>query len=173
MSIIKPEIGRQHAVSINVAAIEEIKGQFGQQYQFTTEAGDVLYAPKDALDRQAVYHKLLGITELIGRDVLFWRKPMADNPAKSFWNIEPDVKGSAVAAGASEDDYVARDLRNAGVMPKKVGTFDDIIDTYTNSLGRAVEVAKDFEAFTSGPLSEQGILAIAATLFIERNRKGV
>ena len=177
MAILKIGMGRDNGVYGTIASMKIVppsNPKFPPQYECTLESGDVVFMNKDPLERQAARLELLP-NELVGIPLVFWKKPMDDDPNKGYLNIEKATKptGNAVRGAAMDDDYVGRDLRANGV-PIKATTFEQIKDQYVETLGAAVSLAGEFEAFTDGkPLTEAGVLSIAATLFIERNRKGV
>lgn len=175
MSILKVGIGRNAGIHATPAAIEESTGKFGPQYKVSLGNGDDFYVNTGPLEQQVQYHKLDSVQDLIGKEAYFWRKPMADDPSKAFFNIEfGSGPSNGVANAAHEDDFVGRSLRNHGAMPALPAmSFDDIKDKYVASLGAAVAIADDFTAFTDGvALPPEQIVSIAATLFIERNKRG-
>jgi hypothetical protein len=179
MAILKLTPGLQNAVSGTIDLVDlDTTGKFGPQYKVTFTSGDLVYLPKDGFERQAARLQLLP-NELGGKDVTFWKKPMADDPTgtKGFLNIDLGIRaGSAnttpVATYARNDDNVGRELRNHGI-PVSATTYEDIKDKYTACLGDAVAILNDAAETLGVTFTPAEIMASTATLFIERNRRGV
>jgi hypothetical protein len=182
MAILKLALGRENALSGTISAVDlDTTGRYGAQWRVTFDTNDVLYLPKDAVERQC---ERAGKTpnELIGEMVTFWRKPMPDDPTKTkgYLNLEFGAGGTPVgatrtfAAGAQyRDDQVGRDLRANGVAVSAT-TYEEIKDRYVECLADAVAITSDaaqsFEAFSP---DAHTVSSVAATLFIERNKRGV
>ena len=179
MSILKIGFGIENAVYgtiTTMALIPPTNPKYPPQYQCELESGDTIFLDKSSCERQAARLDLLP-NELAGIPLRFWKKLMEGETAKGYLNIDkataPAFAGNAVRSAVMSDDYVSRELRSNGV-PLTATTFEAIKDKYVETLGAAVSIADDFAAFTDGKaLSEAGMLSVAATLFIARDRKGV
>jgi hypothetical protein len=176
MAILKLVPGREHAIAgaVQYVTLEPSKNpKFGDQYKVEFATGDCVYLPKDGYERQVARLNKLP-NELDGEVVTFWKKPMDTDPTKGFLNIELGNKpsGVRVAEAARNDDHIGRDLRNAG-LPVAATSYEQIKDTYVACLGDAVAILQDTTETLGVPFTPAEITAAAATLFIERNRKGV
>lgn len=178
MAILKLTPGLQNAVSGTIDQVDlDTSGKFGPQYKVTFTTGDLCYLPKDGFERQAARLQLLP-NELAGQAVTFWKKPMADDPSgmKGFLNIDlgirPGSGTTTVATYARADDNVGRELRNHGI-PLSATTYEEIKDRYTACLGDSVAILNDAAETLGVVFTAAEITSVAATLFIERNRRGV
>lgn len=180
MAILKLTPGIQNAVSGTIDQVDlDTSGKFGPQYKVTFTTGDMVYLPKDGFERQAARLQLLP-NELDGKEVTFWKKPMADDPTgmKGFLNIDLGIRagstgtGTGAATHARNDDNVGRDLRSHGI-PIAATTYEEIKDRYTACLGDAVAILNDAAETLGVAFTPAEIMASTATLFIERNRRGV
>ncbi len=178
MAILKLTPGREYAVAGTVSAVrlEPSKNpKFKDQYAITLASGDLLYLDKDAVERQAARLSKLP-NELEGETLTFWKKPLDTDPSRGYLNIDlgaaPGSSVNRVAAAARNDDYVGRDLRNAGV-PLPSTSYDAIKDKYVECLGDTHSILSDASALTGVPFTPAEYTSVAATLFIERNKKGV
>lgn len=176
MAILKLNIGRQHAVSGTVQTVElDTTGKFGAQYKVTFITGDTMWIAKDAADRQMARLSLLP-NEMEGETLTFWKKPTAEDPNKSYLNIERGASGVSVADVARNDDVQARDLRSVGVQVKRAQSFDEVVDKYAECLGKAHALVTDYNdslAADGRQLPPEVTTAVAATLLIERSKAGV
>lgn len=178
MAILKLTPGLQNAVSGTIDLVDlDTTGKFGAQYKVSFTSGDVVWLPKDGFDRQAARLQLLP-NELTGKEVTFWKKPMADDPTglKGFLNIDLGIRAGSntttVAQHARNDDNIGRDLRSHG-MAIPATTYEEIKDKYTACLGDAVAILNDAAETLGMAFTPAEILAATATLYIERNRRGV
>ncbi len=178
MAILKLTPGLQNAVSGTIDQVDlDTTGKFGPQYKVTFTTGDLVYLPKDGFERQAARLQLLP-NELGGKEVTFWKKPMADDPSgmKGFLNIDLGIRAGSgtvsVATHARNDDHIGRDLRANG-MAISATSYEEIKDRYTACLGDAVAILNDAAETLGVVFTPAEIMASTATLFIERNRRGV
>lgn len=176
MSILKLALGKQNAISgtINTVTLDTT-GKFGPQYRVEFTTGDSLYVPKDGFERQATRLNKLP-DELAGETVTFWKKPMDNDPTgtKGYLNLDLGASGTMTATRAAmiADDYVGRDFRSHGVTLKAT-SYEEIKDRYAACLGDAVALLGDAAETLGVPFTPQEYVAAAATLFIERNKRGV
>jgi hypothetical protein len=178
MSILKLALGRQNAISGTIVNTElDTTGKFGAQYKFTMDSDDLLYLSKDAVERQT---QRLNLTpdELVGKTVTFWKKPMDNDPTgtKGFLNIELGASGTRVANVARNDDVVGRDLRARGIDIKRASTFEEIVDRYSECVGKAHALWTDYNDTLAAPgkeLPPEVITSMAATMLIARDKSGV
>lgn len=84
------EVGQE--ARFQVAAVDRVQGQYGEQYVITAANNDVLYMPVASLDRQLEHMGLGDPSELENQWIRVYRAP---NPrGKPFWNIEILGQGS-------------------------------------------------------------------------------
>jgi hypothetical protein len=176
MAILKLGLGRDNAIVGNVVNVTLSEGQYNVQYKFDFDNGDILYLNKDLVEKQTQRLQILP-NELTGM-VTFWKKPMPNDPTgrKGYLNIElggtPTSRPNKVAEAARNDDYVGRDLRNAG-LPLAATTYETVKDRYAECLGDAIAILADAAEMHQTSFTPAEITAAAATLFIERNKRGV
>lgn len=177
MAILKLQPGREHAIAGTVSQVflEPSKNpKFKDQYKIVLSSGDLLYLDKDAVERQAARLQKLP-NELAGESLTFWKKPMNDDPTRGFLNIDLGAQtnyGATAANAARDEQYVARDLSRVGVaMPTT--TYEDIKVKYAESLGDAIGLLNDTTESLGVVFTPAEMLAAAATLFIERSKRGV
>lgn len=177
MGILKLQLGRENAISGEVASITvDESGQYGPQYLVTFTTGDTMYQNVAPFDRQCQFHKT-SPDELVGKELTFWRKPMPNDPTgtKGYFNIEFGLSGapvSQVRQAAMAGDYVGADLKARGV-PVTVPTLDEMVQRYQECLGRAMALTDDFSETFERTFTMSEVKDIATTLFIERNKRGV
>lgn len=179
MAILKLRNGKHNAISATVQAIEHVptkNPKYKDQYRITLDTGDDLYCDESATERQVERLKLDGVLDLVGKQVTFWKRAMdgEDENGKGYLNIDlgNTAPANRVAAAALNDDYVGRELRARGV-PLSATTYEQIKDKYTESLGDAIALMRDAEETMQFASTPAEIVAVAATLFIERNKRGV
>jgi hypothetical protein len=181
MAILKLALGRQNAIGGVVAAVTvDETGKFGPQYKVDFENGDTIYVNTDPFDRQMGFHKITP-DQLVGQTVTLWKKPVPgdDTGRKGYFNVElgsAPAGGTAAASGgvggyADNDDYVARDLRTRGV-PLPAVTLDDMADKYQECLAKAHAIVTDYQETFETSMGPDALTSIAATLYIERNKRG-
>lgn len=179
MAILKLATGKDAAISGVIESITAVEGKFGPQAKIEFVNGDQLYLNVEHVDRQL---KRLGKSyeEMTGETVTIWKKPMDTDPTKGFLNIDLGAPrgGVSLADTARNDDVVGRDLRAAGLPVKRATSFDEVVDKYTECLGRAHAVVSDYnDTFASEApdraLPPEVVTSVAATLLIERTKQGV
>lgn len=174
MAILKLQNGKENAITGTVANVTlDSSGNFGPQYKVELTTGDCIYVNKDPFERQANRLQKLP-NELSGEVVTLWKKADTSDPTgkKGFFNLDlGNTSVNKLTQAVMAEDYVGRDLRNAGV-PVKATTYEEIVEKYQRSLASAVSITADATESLDLPFTSADITAIAATLFIEANKRG-
>jgi len=109
-----------------------------------------------------------------GETVTFSKKAMdgEDEDGKGYLNVDIGASAPKKKLDVPNDDHVGRDLRNSGV-PLAATTYDAIKDKYVSTLADAFAISRDAEETMGVAFSASDVLSLTATLFIERNKRGV
>jgi hypothetical protein len=166
MSILKiQEAGEE--LTLELTAAEIVEGNFGQQVKFEDKNGDVLYVPLSSVERQLDRCGVAEVSDLTGKSIHFSRAASNKPGGKPFWNLDKARNGDAVktnGAAPKASAPKAEAYESPGRLPNE--DFRELVLRYRECAAAANEAwGKD--------TSDQALVAAAATLFIERNRKNV
>lgn len=171
MSILKVEVGAP--ITLEVAKMEEVEGQFGPQLKFTAPSGDCVFVSKDAGYRQL---ERIGLTDDPTGSWLLFEK--VQKGAKTFLNINPAPRtngnGSGAKAGggaspAPAPRTVSRPAVEQALDAEVVGYESPIYAAITRYVLNDIV---PLYAQKGIPLTMEGIAAIANTQFIQASRNG-
>jgi hypothetical protein len=76
------------SLTFEVADLEIVKGDLGEQVKFETKSGDILYVPSASVTRQLDRVGVAEIDDLKGREVHFSRSEQLGKNGKPFWNLD-------------------------------------------------------------------------------------
>jgi hypothetical protein len=174
MGILKLKNGKHNAISGTIADVSLTEpGKYGSEYKVEFTSGDVLFVNKAGFERQVARLKKLP-NEMEGETVTFSKKAMdgEDEDGKGYLNVDIGASAPKKKLDVPNDDHVGRDLRNSGV-PLAATTYDAIKDKYVSTLADAFAISRDAEETMGVAFSASDVLSLTATLFIERNKRGV
>jgi hypothetical protein len=173
------------SLTMEVADVEVVSGDFGKQVMFENDSGDVLYVPESSVTRQLDRVGVAEIEDLRGRAVHFSRSTTMSKAGKPFWNLDkatkddlatktaPKTNGKPVVASA-----LSQNEHNVGWLPgDEVETgsppaspqFDGLLERYGECLTEAAGFGQRINKLGI-PVDGSAVAAIAATLFIARNQ---
>ena len=184
MSILKVEVGAP--ITLEVAKMEEVEGQFGPQLKFTAPNGDCVFVSKDAGHRQL---ERIGITDDPTGAVLLFEK--VQKGAKTYLNINPAAKrsgnggngvredrkptapgGAAGRAGESRPPHSPSPSPRQAVKDALDLEEVEFSDPLYTSIVRFVlnEVDPLYHSWTGQRLPADAVVASVATLYIQAKR---
>lgn len=110
MPIVKVTI--ETSVTGTVQSIKPADGKFGPQYAVQLDDDRLMYLDKEDVNDQIVRRlKLKNAYEAVGHRLRFWKKPMRNDPAKGFLNIDwAEPPGVAVASAPAAPKPPTSDL---------------------------------------------------------------
>jgi hypothetical protein len=174
-------------LTMEVASVEVVKGDFGEQVKFTDRGGDALFVPESSVTRQLDRVGVAEIEELNGKAIHFSRSTTMSKAGKPFWNLDkatkddlatktaPKTNGKLVVASAFEPESIGRlpgDEVETGGAPTEASGFDVVVEKYAECFNEAAGFAQRAKGLGI-PVDLAGISAVAATLFIARNQAHV
>lgn len=169
MSILKLQVGEP--ITMAVAKVRAVDGQFGPQLAFDSESGDTLFLGQETAERQL--ERIGYTTESVAGKALLFEK--VQKGTKTFVNINPASKAGAAkasgangGAGAASSNGVGHSNGNR-VSESPARQSAALSPVYMEAL---VEAKKIVAASGLKAVSSDNVLSVAACLFIEHNKSG-
>lgn len=159
------KLGVGERIALLVDTQEQVTGQYGEQYRISgTRIPDgekvCFYAPMPQWDKQV---EKMGVDTTAGIAIDVHRKPMEGSTTKAFWNVYRN-NGSAPSMPAPKAAAPAAPaLSTAGRA-----TWPQISMSYRECIGLAAQIAQGAEVAELPTPTYADIVAMAATLFIQR-----
>lgn len=212
--------------TLEIASVEIVTGEFGQDVKFDTANGDTLYVPESSVLRQLDRTGVAEIADLSGKTLRFHRAENKKKGGKPFWDIDlarpgdlkpsgangngrpaappasapkpkpiaaqqpdppkPNPNAKTVPGGVDDSDYLDA-IAGPGVSGKGTSngstnhshgvspapTMADVVHSYGLCLATAVKQYAPFLKENGIDPTAGGCAAMAETLFIEKNKRGI
>jgi hypothetical protein len=168
MTILKLKEAGDEAV-LAIAAVEVVKGDYGEQVKFTTASGDVLFVPSSSVERQLDRVGVAEIADLAGLNVHFSRA--ASKPGKApYWNLDRAREGDP-APKTNGAPPKAEPYESPRRLPNEEPTgFSEILKQYDECISESIGFAHRIVKAGIPGVDGSTVSSLAATLMIARQK---
>jgi hypothetical protein len=156
---------------LTIATAEVVQGEYGKQVRFDSTDGNTLYVPESSVERQ-LERLQYELPETVGMTLKFSRAASNKQGAAPYWNIdvsETPKKNGGTPKNEKQSDEPTK--RTNGHTDKP--TLDDLVHSYGECLAAAVNQYKPWLESKGVTPDANAVARMAATIFIERNRRGI
>jgi hypothetical protein len=170
------------SLTMEVADVEVVSGDFGKQVMFENDSGDVLYVPESSVTRQLDRVGVAEIEDLRGRAVHFSRSTTMSKAGKPFWNLDkatkddlatktaPKTNGKPVVASALSQNehnvgWLPGDEVETGAPPATNGKLGALRTTHARCFREVIENYVPVAAKAGLEISLEGASALTFQLY--------
>lgn len=188
MTILKiKNVGDEATLAIaEVEVVPSTDPKMGNQVKFTTLTGDEVYVGESAVIRQLTRCGVEELSDLAGKIIHFSRAANKNPKFPPYWNLDRANEADFVKAAngngkppiasalpTNKPKHVPGDEDDSAYADSLMGDVDNSGSSFATLKSRYKECV-DFASVAWGKdTSDVALVAAAATLFIERSRRGI